>query len=485
MKRLLLAAVLAVRIAHAADTAEMTPEDKRAKEIYLLARMGRANQAEKLAVEFLKENPGNRPVRLTLCAMYAADNRVEKLLKEARSYLALYPKDTQGLYYLASAEYQSGHYTESLRILRKIRALSPKGARDPYLVDRSASGWLAGEWPDSLEAHLELLRHTQLSPELRMEIRKQLDDLYRKHMDVAKAGAEYLTLDSGSALRPTASEEVQLGKRFRLETAYRGDDIRLKRLDGVADYGNYRQEGAVRLQYAHDTQWISEYTLGVSESDPLAKVRLDYELPYRRSWYAEGTAFWRATDSLGLEALDGRESRLETGGGVHLSETLVASAEAHVRRITVGSAALGDAVGGDWRLAKTVWQNGPSLIVSYRGVYESFSRSGEAVDTSRITDPAFPGTAPDRLLVPETFHRQGVDAEWRGHFGSAWLYRFFGSVDYDFVSDSTVYGAGTELTFRPRKSVEIAGRFEYQSAGTGGNAGSDALVFALTARLYH
>ena len=118
-------------------------------------------------------------------------------------------------------------------------------------------------------------------------------------------------------------------------------------------------------------------------------------------------------------------------------------------------------------------------------MYEDFTRSSEPLDVSRLQDFTTAPANIDALLVPRVFHRQGVDVEWAGRFGSAWPYRFFASVDYDFESNNTVYGGGGELAFRPRKSFEIRGRVEYQSAGTGGNAGSQAYIFSLAATFYH
>lgn len=469
----------------AAEGAQASSEERKASEIYLLARLGRATEAEREAREFLLVSPGHRAVRLTLCSMYAGQRRIEDLRRAAREYLRLYPDDAQGLYFLSSAEYMSGHYTEALRILRRIREVSAKGGHYPYLVDLAASSWQAGDWPEALEAQLELLRNERISPQLRMQLRRQLDELYRKHLDLARVGVEYLWLKTGDAVRPFASETVQVSRRLRVEAGYRADEIGLLSSPGILHAHNYRQEGHLRAQYAHDTLWTSEYALGASEAGPLGGLRLEYELPSRRSWWAEAGYGARATDSLLLEAVDGREHRLATGGSVNLSESLVLSGDAHLRRVTVGDATLGDGAGGTWRLAKTVFTNGPSLIVSYRGSYEAFSRSSERVDISRIEDPAFAPTGLDGVLVPARFHRHGVDAEWAGRFGSAWPYRFFASVDYDVETRRPVYGAGAELTFRPRKSVEISGRAEYQSASTGGNADSAAGLFSLVARFYH
>lgn len=453
--------------------------------IYLESRLAHSRDAERMAREFLATRPGNRSVMLTLCAMFAEQRRVEDLLRATHAYLKFFPDDPQGLYYLASAEYQSGHYTEAVKILRRIRRLTPKGEGFPHLVDMAANGWLDGDWMVSLEAHLELLRNEQLSPELRMQMRRQLDELYRKHLDIAKADLEFLFLNNGDALRPKVSDEVQASLRTRVGVLYRGDSIHLDGGDGLRRESYYRQEVLPYAKYTHDSLWTSSGGVGFSQSGPLAKYRLEYDRPQKRGYWFEASYNERAVDSLALEALDGRQSKLTLGGSQFLSETWELSGNAYARRLTVDGETLGDGGGADWRLAKTVFQNGPSLVVAYRGIYDRVGVSGGSVDRSPVVDPFFPAVATTDLLVARRFHRHGVEAEWAGHYGSAWLYRWFVSADYDVEAADGVYGGGAEFTFHPRKSVEFSLRAEYSSSAKAANAGSEVLLLGLSARILY
>lgn len=453
--------------------------------IYLEARLARSRDAERMAREFLANHPGNRSVMLTLCSMFAEQRRVEDLFRATHAYLKLYPDDPQGVYYLASAEYQSGHYTEAVKTLRRIRRLMPKGAQNPYLVDMASNAWLDGDWTVSLEAHLELLRNERLSPELRMQMRRQLDELYRKHLDVAQADIEYVFLNTGDVLRPMVSDEVQASLRTRAGALYRGDSVHLDGDDGLRRGSYYRQEAFLYAEYTHDTLWTSSGGAGLSQSGPLAKYRLEYARPQKRGYWFEASYNGRATDSLALEALDGRESKFSLGGSQFLSDTLELSGSAYARHLAVDGETLGDGGGANWRLAKTIFQNGPSLVVAYRGMYDGVGFSGDSVDMTPVLAPVFPSVATEQTLVARRFHRHGVEAEWAGHYGSAWLYRYFVSADYDVEAADGVYGGGAEFTFRPRKSVEFSARAEYSSSATAGNAGSEALLLGLSARILY
>lgn len=459
---------------------EFTPEET-ARMIYLYARMGQARKAERMSREFLKENDRHRNVLLVICALYAEQGRRVDLARAARRYLSHYPGDSQGLYYLASAEFQSGHYTEAVRILRELAANQQKGVPSPYLADIAADTWLMGDWKTSLEAHLELLRSQQLSPALAHALRRQLDELYREHLDWFSLGVDAAIFDTGSAVRPTVANETQTSKRTRFRLTYSGDYVSLRDRGMILGGSHYRQQAAASLKYTHDTLWSSGYTLGAYEGGALAGARLDYERRGRRAAWIKADYNTRATDSLALEALDGRRHEVGVGYTQHFTPRTSLTVAPYIYRTELEGHSLGHGAGVQWRLGHKLFLSGPAVTLGLRGIYDEFSPSDRTIDPKDVLSPSL---APrDRLgmLVTNRFNRQGIDLETVGHIGWPNRYRLFTSVDYDIERVDFVWGAGAELTHRPRKSIDLTLRVEYASSGNRANADSGAVLISTSA----
>lgn len=459
---------------------EFTPEEM-ARVIYLYSRLGRARDAEKISKDYLRENSRDRNVLLVLCALYAEQGRHVVLNRAARRYLKYYPGDAQGMYYLSASEFMAGHYTEAVKILRDIRKHQPKDSRELFLTDMAADTWLMGDWTASLEAHLELIRNQQLSPQLEHALRRQLDEIYRKHLDRVSVGAVTAIFDTGIAVRPEVEHESQVSQRSRLRINYAGDYVSLRDRSPILGGSHYRQQAAVALEYTHDTLWRTEYAVGAWEKGALAGFRLDYERRGKRAAWLKADYNARALDSLALEAMNGRRHEVGVGFTQRFNQRTALTVAPYVYRTELEGHELGHGAGVQWRLAQTIFAGGPAVTVGLRGTYDEFHAVDKNIDPKDVIDASVAPSDRISLLVAPRFNRQGIDLETTGIIGSPNLYRVFTSLDYDFERDDIVWGIGGELTHRPRKSIDLTMRTEYSTSGNRANADSGAFILSASA----
>ena len=92
-------------------------------------------------------------------------------------------------------------------------------------------------------------------------------------------------------------------------------------------------------------------------------------------------------------------------------------------------------------------------------------------------------TAFREMALTQT-NRQGLMLLQGGTLGRAWFYHASAGMNYDFTSAASGMGAGAELGFRPRKSVELRAGINYETSASSANAGAAAWLVSFRATVY-
>ncbi len=503
----LLAAVLALSaapLARAADPLPLRPDEEviaraptlgieeRRQLVYLYARLAKPKVATAIADLILAENPRDRQTLLVLASMHVEARDADAVLRLARRFLSFYPDDHQGLYFLGAGYYLARNYADANRVLRDLKRTQFPSQLYPYETDLAASAYAAGDWHRAMLSYQALLRHHRLGDELRDEVRRVLDGLYREHLPRLEASAASTRLEQARLWRYHAANAQHLSDRHWLAVSVDRDDVELDAVPGLRAARLDRAEVAARLTTTYDRRWRTEVEVGAGREGVLAEARVTVNFAQERNVSAEVSWNERATDSLALEALDGRQARATLAVAWLVEADLTFSARLHRRELRLASRRLGRGTGVDVNLDQTLWRHGPHVVLGYRGALGTFSPVDPATlapaDADPIADPASDDPSRRFLLaglVNRRIHRHGLGLQVDDNLADAWRYRLNLGTDYDFALDSLGWNAGLALTFLPRKSIELTVEAGYTSSAGASNAGSAASLLNVFLRLYH
>ncbi len=237
-------------------------------------------------------------------------------------------------------------------------------------------------------------------------------------------------------------------------------------------------------------QWLRNgyaFELGAgatSGGDPLFHAEFGRTWPSGISWAARFDFNERATDSLALRSLDGRQHRVSLSASGDITSRLSFDATVYWRQLEIDGERLGSGFGAYGSvnfIAAEETVRRPEVVVSYVGEYSQVDIDGGGARalTQRFgKDGVTPGDfAGD--LVDETFHRHGVQLTLTKHFNDRLTATMSGGVSYDFEQKDTVLRAGAGLSYRVNDRVHLNAGAEYESSGRAGN--SDDSVITATA----
>ncbi len=457
--------------------------------VYLYARLNRPKAAEQLAETVLAANPGDRQTLLVLASMYLEQKDAAATLRTAQRFLAAYPGDHQGLYFLATGHYLARDFAEANRLFRELQALPYPSGRFPYESDLAAAASAAGDWRAAMLAYQRLLRAHEISEELRADVRRALDGLYREHLPRLDLSAAQVRLDRADVQRNTAAHGRHLTDRQWLELRYARDQVSLDEAPGLLAADRVREEFAAHHSMLHNGRWRTEGWLGHSGAGTFGGARANYTVARQREIALEATANTRATDSLTLEALDGRQHQLSVVLSWLIEADLTLIVRLQRRELRLDGAALGRATGAEMNLDLTLRRQHPRVVVGYRGSVAQFDPNAafSPSATRPIADPLGGLVAQESVvanLVSRRINRHGTGLLITDNLARAWVYRLTGGVDYDFELSTPAWNAALGLSFFPRKSLELTLEGGYTSSATASNAGADAALFNASVR-YH
>ncbi len=460
--------------------------------VYLYARLNKPHVAEALAAKILSGNPSDRQTLLVLASMAVEQKDAAATLRIAQKFLRFYPGDHQGRYFLGAGHYLAKHYADANAVLRDLKHEQFLVRKYPYETDLAASAYAAGDWYRAMLSYQELLRHHALGDELRDEVRRVLDGLYREHRPRVEFSANETRLNRAHVWRTTAGEASHLSDRHWLDLRYVRDDVSLDAAPSLRAARAPRAEAAASLTTVYDRRRWSDQWLGTSRAGLLAGARGHYRFAKEREASLDVAYNERATDSLTLEALDGRQHRTGVTVNWLIEADLTFVARANLRQLRVVGHTLGRGAGLDLNLDQTVTRegHGPRVIVGYRGALATFSLDASAPPdlATPLADPALGLAARQALvsnLVSRRLNRHGTGLVITDNLAHAWRYRFTAGLDYDLELSSAGWNTALALSFFPRKSVEFTSEFGYTSSATSSNAGSAATLLNFFIRSHY
>jgi tetratricopeptide (TPR) repeat protein len=457
--------------------------------VYLYARLNRPKAAEQLAETVLAANPADRQTLLVLASMYLEQQDAAATLRTARRFLAAYPDDHQGLYFLASGHYLAREYAASDRLFRALQEKPFPSGRFPYETDLAAAAAAAGDWFAAMLAYQRLLRSHEIGEELRANVRRALDGIYREHLPRLEVAGAQVRLDRAEVQRSTVMHGRHLNDRQWLEVRYGRDGVGLEDAPGLVAADRVREEFAAHHSMLHDGRWRTEAWLGHSGAGAFGGARVNYTVARQRELALEATANTRATDSLTLEALDGRQHQLAAVLSWLIEADLTLIVRLQRRELRVGGEPLGNTGGAELNLDLTLRRHDPRIVVGYRGSVSRFSTDPAfpSVVTLPIADPQGGIAAQQAIaanLVSRRINRHGTGLLITDNLARAWVYRLTAGVDYDFELSTPAWNAALGLGFFPRKSLELNLEGGYTSSASASNAGSGAALLNASIR-YH
>lgn len=457
--------------------------------VYLYARLNRPKVAERLADTVLAVNPTDRQTLLVLASMYLEQKDAQATLRIARRFLAAYPGDHQGLYFLATGHHLARDFAESKRLFQELRGQPFPAGLFPYETDLAASAYAAGDWYAAMLAYQRLLRHHDVSEELRADVRRALDGIYREHLPRLDLTAAQVRLDRAEVWRHGAVHGRHLTDRQWLELRYARDEVGLDEAPGLAATRRVREEFAVHHAMIQNGTWRTEAWLGGSGSGALGGGRVQHAFARQRDVALEAAANVRATDSLTLEALDGRQHHVTILLSWLIEADLALVIRLQHRELSVDGEKIGRGQTVELNLDYTLRRQNPRIVVGYRGSIARFEPETIVSPAAAlpIADPLGGIVAQQAILaslVSRRINRHGTGLLITDNLAEAWLYRLTGGVDYDFELSTTAWNAALGLSFFPRKSIELNAEAGYNSSASASNAGTAAALLNLSFR-YH
>lgn len=450
--------------------------------LYLYARVNKPKIAEELARRILAESPGDKQTLLVLASMYIERNQPEKALIIGRELEKYYPGDDQALYFLGAGYYQAGQYQKANEVLRDLKIEQFKGKLYPYQTDLASAALQAGDWHRAALAYQELLRHHNLSDELRLKAREVLEGIYYKHLPQIELEGTQVFLDAGRIYRLNLEYSQALTDSHRLTVRWHRDDLYFKTSDvtpGFLSQWANRMDGELRLDTDFSRKWHTAVWLGGSDSGVLGGGSVTRTLGEQRDVTLLAYAQERSTDGLFAEMLDTRQNRLSLLGTWLMQRDWLAYWQIDGRELTIDHESLGTGYGVNFNLEKILFHGRPEFRVGYRAQYMEFFAE-DNLDASMAegirTVPGF--TDAERLdllngLVREESHRHGAYWLWRDQLSGVFFYEFGSGVDYAVDLSSWEYNAHARASYYPRKSIELRTGVEYSSSADTADQGSD------------
>lgn len=467
---------------------------------YLLARLGKSRTARPLGTKVLREMPSDKETLLVFCSMELERKNAAGVRRYARRFLEFYPDDDQGWYFIAAAESLQGHYAEAQGILEKMRATLFPDKEFPYKVDLASTARMAGDWRTALSTYKELLGGKDVSPKLRAEARRVLDEIYREQLPRISVSTQWQNLlTTGEILRSEAEWESPLTNRMRLRVNLQRNDLHQKANGAARSVREEYQQGTIGVDALVLRSWLLRASAGMSDAGALGAVELRRKLSPTRSWFVGASYNQIAQDSLALEILDGRQSRAYAGWDLTLDDEMDwrFSALGYVRTATVGGAQLGTGGGGEWQIERVVMRDPVSIRVAYVGQISVFNTT--ATDPALVSPLFNPGATPaqeeaalaDEGVVagsPETLispyiNYQGITVSARRDILPRWTVEVVGVGGYYIDTSQPSYGGYFRNYFRPRKSVEFQTNLGYLSSGVQSNTGSQVFELSLALQI--
>ncbi len=377
-------------------------------------------------------------------------------------------------------------FGEALLILEDVRRTS----KEPFTAnsDLAEAYMNTGRWQDAAETFTLAENDPREDDVTRFEAARLGREMRSRYRPTVSSVYEAEKGEEGSLWRHTGEATTGIignGNQFILRTW--SDQVNLDDASRVIQRSNsdrWQAELAYRRLISHG--FFGEVSVGGSDDDVVYGAKFGrYEGP-GLAWDLSWRGNDRATDSMQLEALNGRQNTLALYIGSHFSRRFYLDARFYFRQVNVSGHDLGDGWGLDMNVGYTLLeetQRRPELQISYFNEI-SFFNSKKLPDNfvERVTRKGFAGSL-EEALIDENINRHGVIltlSKQLNHRVNAYIY---GGVSYEFEHGELEgrAGAGIEAYLNKNTSLNIG--VDYTTSGNAGNRGSDVLTGTVGVRI--
>ena len=452
--------------------------------LYLYSRLGRPTMVEAVAGRILNRNPRDKETLRLLASFYLQRRDAPRALANSRSLVKFYSGDAQAHFLLAMAYKLNEEYRLAKEVLTKVKSEKfPKGFF-PYEGELASAALLSGDWPQAVRSYQAALENPTLQTDERREMQNQLDQLYRTHLPQLFFKETATHFQAGLIFRSALEWSQPLAANHRLHLELEHDDLKLNGTDLLQAQWAHRYDVLAGIE-SDLYRWHTKVFGGIGDEGAVYGANLTRVLGDEKNLTLAPRGNQRATDSLLLETLHGREDELSLIWHTRLYPDIHANLTVGGRRILVGGDTLGYGYNASLDIERIVLKNVPELHLGYRGLITGYSQSSE--NFQLVTGVAAPGTSgADRLLLlndlvsPINLH--GFYLSWQQTINPSWSWRALAGSDYSFIRCSPGYTLETGLSYCPSRRTEFVFSAGYSTSASTSDQNSERFESSLALR---
>jgi hypothetical protein len=303
--------------------------------------------------------------------------------------------------------------------------------------------------------------------------------------------SEFFTESEGDMFRAQLEAGTGMIGPHQFSIRANRDDIDIA--DSFIKTGSYdRWDASATYTATLPSRYFADITGGGSEDEFLYGIGVG-----RRPWGGIGWKLYfagneRATDSLSLEALDGRQDAVHFDVSAPLKKGWNFDGRFNYRQVTVDGIDIGDGLEADLQFGKTLREASPitsGIYVGYYGEFSDFTYASPSADELRnisgSNDPVvLPAIDIVGSLVEERINRHGIEVVVDRQITPRIAAAMVGGLGWEFEDEEFVYRVGLNLNYKLKDNVFIQAALDYDSSGSSTNSGSEVIFASVMMRIF-
>lgn len=429
------------------------------------------------------------------------DSRRRDALTILKKLQSMSPTAIEVRVYQAEVALSYGRSVEARDDLSTLKLQHYPGAR-PFPGQDSLGAALlrTGDWQGAFDAYSEILTQPGYEPDDLWEATWQRREILPLIRPMFRIDLAYLQEEEGNAIQSEVVATTGWHGGWQFAAFAHDDWTRLDRSSGLFETADAnRFEAGVTATKRLGSRHFVEATVGGHEDGVLYGAAVGRYANQGLGWKLAYDGNGRATDSLSLEALNGREDRVSFSVGGTVAERWLVNANVYYHRVDVGGDKIGDGYGYEGSLdyiVQTETRKRPEISIGYFGQYHKFDSVGSLPPAIRseirkaaVPDPevrralasndevrravpaSFGQEVLNTLVDPET-NRHGVRMTVRRHFAENWAGFIQVGGYYAFDDKTFEYTASAGVEYYLSDDIMLYAEMRYDSNGSALNTGS-------------
>ncbi|MFZ4763571.1 MAG: tetratricopeptide repeat protein [Roseimicrobium sp.] len=393
------------------------------------------------------------------------------------------PEDKAAPIYAADILLAENKPEDARAKFEEIRAAAFVDQPFPGMNGLAASQVRLGEWDKAYEDYREVATEPGYLPQEKLEAAPRMRALAELTRPGVFLDGRILSEATGDAARLQAVWQTAWHGGTRAIVRAREDWLDLRAGSPVGARSLERAEAELAVQHRIGRRYFAEVTLGGSqEGDFLYGAKAGRYANDGIGWSIGWSGNARGSSGLALEALNGRENRVDVQVGGKINPRTNFSLEGFWQQVSVDGQSLGSGFGLSGHcdiIVQLETATRPEISLGWFGSFTRFqhgSSAGALVDALAASDRLAPTVVTmdanlllDALVDPET-HRQGFQVALRKRFGDDFaLYATVGSY-YELEDASLNFTGAAGLEWYVGNSALIFAELRYDSSGRGASA---------------